>query len=102
MIRLPDTLEKPKLPSNLPVSAKWLAGEGAGSWFLIEPNEDPNLLTISRYSPEGELECTGSFQSKESDLLEGDFEITYPSHCQTVTVVQDEKKIRFENISKLP
>ena len=89
MIRLPDTLEKPKLPPNLPASAKWLAGEGAGSWFLIEPAEEAMIFKVSRHAPGGHLECKGNFAARDQFYPDKPFELTYPSHCQKVSVVQE-------------
>jgi len=102
MIKLPDTIEQPALPSNLPNSAHWLAGEGAGSWFVLISSGKPYQYHISRYSPEGKLECSGVFQSEHIIDIENDFKVTYPSHCQIVTVIQDGAIIRCQNISGPP
>ena len=94
MITLPTVLPKPKLPLSLPSTAKWLAGEGAGSWFVIEKDKD-NHYKISRYSPVGNLECESIFKTERVIDLHEDFTITYPSHCSVVTIFQGNEKIRF-------
>ncbi|WP_041694324.1 DUF6695 family protein [Emticicia oligotrophica] len=73
--------------------AKWLSGEGAGSWFVFEFNE--NECIIERFNSDGKLECTGSFVCQQDNFdYSKPFEITYLSHCQQVSIIQEgEKKI---------
>lgn len=93
--KLKTTLAKPELPINLPQTAQWLAGEGAGSWFVIHQND--GNYNITRYSSDGKLECAGNFICQNTDFIYAlPFQITYLSHCQLVTVIQDDKKIVFE------
>ncbi len=96
MIKLPKILPAPERPVHLPSDAKWLSGEGAGSWFVIEPERGLNEYTISRYSPEGSLECEGLFVAAREMISHLNYEITYPAHCSVVTVIQEEEVIRFE------
>lgn len=92
--KLKTTLAKPVLPINLPTTAQWLAGEGAGSWFFFEFNA--NQCIISRFSADGKLECTGSFVCQQTDFDHSkSFDITYLSHCQQVTIIQDGQKKIF-------
>lgn len=86
MTSLRKTLAAPKRPAGLPQHAKWLAGEGAGSWFVIEW-ANPGFK-VSRYSPTGDFECGGTFITDQVFNQDEDFEITYPSHCAKVTLVQ--------------
>ena len=91
---LKTTLAKPDLPANLPSSAKWLSGEGAGSWFVFEFNE--NECIINRFSANGKLECTGNFVCQQNDFDSSkSFEITHLSHCQQVSIIQEGKKKIF-------
>jgi hypothetical protein len=76
MIDLPNILPESNLPHHLPTSAKWLAGEGAGSWFVIEKTQG-NSYKITRFSPEGNIECENLFQTDSEFALEEDFTITY-------------------------
>lgn len=92
--KLKTTLVSPHLPNNLPATAQWLAGEGAGSWFVFEFNE-PHPV-ISRFSADGNLECIGFFVCKSHDFeASKPFQITYLSHCQQVTVIQNGEKKMF-------
>lgn len=90
----------PSKPIHLPESAKWLSGEGCGSWFSMEAKE--SNFSISRYSPEGKLECSGIFQQVSGEAIDlmSDYEFTYLSHCAEVNIIQNERKIKFKLISK--
>jgi hypothetical protein len=95
MIRLPKTLPEPERPPHLPSTAKWLSGEGAGSWFVIWKVEYGREYEITRYSPSGNIECIGFFKPDGEINLIQDYSITYPSNCIKVTLVQGNEKIRF-------
>ncbi len=100
MIKLPKILPIPALPGNLPPTTKWLAGEGAGSWFVIEMENDIQYR-IGRFSPEGHIECEGLFKSISKKIdLKKDYDITYPSHCATVTIIQEKEKITLTSDQK--
>ncbi len=85
---LNNTLSAPAWPDNIPVDAQWLSGEGAGSWFSIEQHKDNYIIT--RYSPEGKIECKGIFDKERNSkfLLGHKYEFTYVSHCNMVTIYQ--------------
>lgn len=89
---LPPVLEEPPRPSFLSANAKWISGEGAGSWFdIFELDRIKGLFEISRYSPQGELECRGIYKLNSDSLqfnLSEKFQITFPSNCQKVTYLQ--------------
>lgn len=73
-------------------NAQWLSGEGAGSWFTL--NAVNNILHVNRFSPNGTLECSEFFESKNNlDLT--NFKITYPSNCIEHTLVNNGKKTSF-------
>ena len=82
------TLSAPQLPENLSMESHWLAGEGAGSWFELQL-ADNGFFQIQRYSPKGILECKGFFKAESEVQDYTKLSITYPSHCQQVTVVQN-------------
>ena len=97
IMKLPRILVQPKRPDLLPPNAKWLAGEGAGSWFVITEKE--SVLHIIRYSPKGDFECENYFDcNSEFQILEA-FHLDYPSHCAVVTIKQNGKKIRLHAIN---
>ena len=91
-MKLPKILPKPSLPSSISKNAKWLSGEGAGSWFVLEKIE--NGYFISRYSSKGDFECENHFTTGS------DFKIDYPSHCAIIHVIQNGQKIKFTGVLK--
>ncbi len=93
---LKSTLLAPKLPNNLPQTAQWLAGEGAGSWFSIQ--QAANNFEIIRYSPEGKIECKGLFncENQSEFNIEKDYQFTHLSHCKTVRILQQNSTFVFE------
>lgn len=99
MIKLPEILPPPmERPSDLPATAKWLSGEGAGSWFVIEEIEKLLHYHITRFSPEGIIECEGLFQPDTEIDLKKEFSITYPAHCSRITIIQEDTMIHFNPI----
>ncbi|MBL1281305.1 MAG: hypothetical protein COA33_013585 [Fluviicola sp.] len=98
-MKLPKILLQPKLPESLPEHAKWLSGEGAGSWFVFEKAE--NNYRITRYSPKGKFECENMFTCSEKFSLEDNFTMNYPSHCSKVTVIQDNLSLKFSVIDRI-
>lgn len=98
MIKLPPILPAPPRPMSLDSSAKWLAGEGAGSWFVIEETVN-SAFEISRFSPDGNLECGGVFTTSQPVNLQEEFIISYPSHCAVVTIEQMGTRIHFKLVS---
>ena len=98
MMKLPKILARPELPTSIPENGLWLSGEGAGSWFVIV--EKQKNFEVTRYSPKGDVECTGEFMTNEPFDLNNVFTITYPSHCLLVSVLQEGKCIRLKRIKK--
>ncbi len=87
-----QVLPSPPLPTGLAPHAQWLAGEGAGSWFVLylAPGSDA-FYHMYRHAPHGELECRGQFMTdKDSSTFDisRPFAFTYPSHCARITVLQ--------------
>ena len=93
---LKNTLPEPKREKGIPGDAQWLAGEGAGSWFSITQAE--YLYVVKRFSPSGILECAGNFKLKSYETFDisADFKFTHLSHCQQVTLIQNQKTILLE------
>lgn len=92
---LKRTLPQPKRNTNIPEASQWHRGEGAGSWFHIDLNK--NKYIITRYSKDGVLECKGKFTSKENAVLNLNlaFELKYLSHCDQVTIQQNNRSIEL-------
>ncbi|MCG8581458.1 MAG: hypothetical protein MI866_16155 [Bacteroidales bacterium] len=86
-LELISTLPAPERHHSIPANAQWLSGEGAGSWFVIHPEED--RIKVSRYSPKGVVECQGSYENEQAlELLQKEkaYTIEYPSNCMVVTL----------------
>lgn len=96
--KLKNTLEQPLKNEKIPENAKWLSGEGSGSWFSI--NKDLENFQISRFSPVGELECSGVFKFSGFNTFNINlpFQIDHLSHCQSVVVNQSGKSIIFKRL----
>jgi len=94
---LPKVLPEPKRPENIAANAQWLAGEGAGSWFVIAQLE--GSIQVKRYAPNGDLECEGLFEVPSLFDATKTYKIDYPSHCAKVTIVQERRTMCFVRIS---
>lgn len=81
-----STLPAPARNPAVPEHARWLSGEGAGSWFAIDA-EGP-YLRVTRYGPDGTLECTGLFEGPVDLLREATDapDIDHLSHCNEITL----------------
>jgi hypothetical protein len=95
---LKTTRPAPERYHEIPENAQWLSGEGAGSWFSFE--KDGMVLKVSRYSPEGVIECRGIYENKtiEDFKLEGEYCITYPSNCKIVSLKLNDRQLKFERV----
>jgi len=93
---LQSTLQSPGSDFRVPGNAQWLSGEGAGSWFVLE-FLNPHL-SVTRYSPEGTVECTGLYKNPNGQEIVPDqsFRVTYPSNCKVVSLRSDETELKFE------
>jgi hypothetical protein len=96
--KLKTTLPEPVRHGNIPVTAQWLSGEGAGSWFAFKPFKSDLLVT--RYSPEGVIECSGFYKNRDSEVLntKTQYQITYPSNCSVISLVNNGKIVCFDLI----
>jgi hypothetical protein len=88
--QLRQTLSAPHKHPEIPVVAKWLSGEGAGSWFHLQKADKQYI--VSRYSPEGTLECKGlyMFVGQSGFDISQDYQVGHLSHCQRITLQQNE------------
>jgi hypothetical protein len=96
---LPKVVPPPAKPSHLPQELHWLSGEGCGSWFYLKSMGEG--FYVQRFSPDEKLECQGHFlQVKGVPFdINQPFEVTYPSHCAQVHILQNDQKLVL-NISK--
>lgn len=87
-------------PAHVPSDAQWLAGEGAGSWFVLRWAGD--LLSAERLSPEGDRECQGMFELCGADMLDRTVPmmVTYPSHCALITILQSGRTITYRRVDR--
>lgn len=93
------TLSAPAMAQGIPENSQWLAGEGAGSWFNVELAGKEYRIT--RYSPEGKIECAGFFNilDQASFDINSSFEFVHLSHCKSVTIKQMDQIIKFQRIA---
>ncbi len=93
---LVSTLPAPEKHPAIPGNAQWLSGEGAGSWFVCELKGF--LLKVTRYSPEGIIECTGFYENKNAIRLlntHTSFNISHPSNCKLISLKISNTEIPF-------
>ncbi|MGL1885602.1 MAG: hypothetical protein OCD76_03715 [Reichenbachiella sp.] len=98
-MKLPKTLPEPEKPKHLSANIKWLAGEGAGSWFELKQQHEQQL-EVSRFSPQGEIECQGTFVFPNGFDLTKVYSMDYPSHCAIVTLLQGDAKYTSNRLEK--
>ena len=100
-VMLNSTLPEYHKPANVPRDAKWLSGEGAGSWFAIEKKADN--YKICRFGPDGSLECESFFfiaNNQPLDLSKS-FRFDHLSHCERARIIQEGKRIDLHSITIL-
>lgn len=86
-------------PVNVPSSAQWLAGQGAGSWYAIEATNQTDQYKISRHSKEGELEFEAIFSSQPGAefCIDCPYAFTYLSHYKVCHIIQHGETFKFLN-----
>lgn len=96
---LQTTLFPPERSRSIPENAQWLSGEGAGSWFVFNPLR--SHLEVTRYSPDGTMECRGLYKNTNggSHIPDGSFRITYPSNCRIVSFKNGSSQMKFERVA---
>jgi len=94
---LGSTLPQPERHPDIPADAQWLSGEGGGSWFALEFIQ--NQLKVTRYAPDGALECSGMYGEFPGHLLDGgdSIRIAYPSNCKEVLLIKGSKGLHFSS-----
>jgi hypothetical protein len=96
---LSSTLAAPVRHPQIPEDAQWLSGEGAGSWFHIA-FFDYNYR-ITRFSPDGYVECIGLFACENELQFSPDrpFKVIHMSHCNRITVTQNGNTLSFQRLN---
>ncbi len=90
------TLPAPSKHKSIPAGARWLSGEGAGSWFMVDRKD--NALLVTRYSPDGDIECSGEFEGPDLSMLNGHpMVVTHISNCRDIRIMADGKCFVFRN-----
>lgn len=99
--KLKYTLKAPAQTNKISKEAQWLAGEGAGSWFIIIPF-GIEIFSISRFSHDGKLECKGEFaiSNEQPFNINQPYQIDYLSHCRKVNIRQNGNVIEFNRLEK--
>jgi len=92
---LKSTLPQPEIHPSIPKGAKWLSGEGCGSWFVLKLKG--GILKADRYSPSGILECTANYKyEKPVDFsLTDDVQLSYPSTCKSIKLLVQNTEYQF-------
>jgi hypothetical protein len=96
-LQLKCTLQEPTKHALIPKDSKWLAGEGAGSWFNFHKT-DKNIEVV-RFNMEGIVECKSMYGDPANDAfnLNEAYEIIHPSYCNVVTIKQNGAIITLKN-----
>jgi hypothetical protein len=99
---LQTVLPTPNRHVAIPIGAKWISGEGAGSWFHF--NRMAEIFIVRRYSPEGDLEFSGVYEVIGDSYFfpESPFDLNYLSHYKQINLVQAGKAIRMSLLTIRP
>lgn len=82
----------PEKHPNVPPQAKWLSGQGEGTWFTITKDDDlnNNEYRVRRTSQQGNLDCDRIFTIKNNSFdFTKPWDIAHVSHCAIVKVKQN-------------
>lgn len=95
MRRLEGTLLAPKRHESVPKEAKWLSGQGEGTWFCITKEEglSEKQFRVRRISPQGNLDCDRVFELEENSSnfnINIAWDINHVSHCAQVRTLQND------------
>ncbi len=100
--KLKGTLSEPERVVGIPLTAQWVAGEGAGSWFTISTLKTVKYA-VTRFAPDGKLECAGEFiiSNNQPFNIKKPYQFGYLSHCGKVTIIQNNTLIKLIRKKKL-
>ena len=80
------------MPSSIPRNAKWLLGQGVGTWFSIDATENLKDFRIRRFNPAGTIECDRLFEMEDIGVkfnINEPYEFEHISHCAKCRVKQN-------------
>ena len=95
---LKKTLPRPERHPDIPETAQWLSGEGAGSWFYLNPENGE--YSISRYNQFGKLESEGRYVKLNGVKFNNgeNFRFTHLSNSAKVRIQQNGHIVEFERV----
>jgi hypothetical protein len=93
-----STLPRPARHPAIPENAQWLSGEGAGSWFAFE--FEGTFPKVTRFSPDGTIECIGKYEGPAEVLQEmkNSIVLDYLSNCKEINLRINGKRLKFSII----
>lgn len=95
--QLNSTLPAPKRHPDIPPHAQWLSGEGAGSWFVINPLH--NGFEVHRFAPSGKKECSSFYEGNNYKKLfskRSGYAIAHPGNCRKITIKTGNLRVSFQ------
>jgi hypothetical protein len=92
---LNTTIPQPVRHPLIPAYAKWISGEGVGSWFAFFFEKE--LLKATRYSPDGIIECSGLYKGPAEGMegFEDSIDLDYLSNCKEINLLYKGKRLTF-------
>jgi hypothetical protein len=94
--------EKPNLKLFHLKSGTWLGGIGSGAWFIISKQVSEHKFEINRFTADGIVDFTGTFQLENTDFnLTEKHEFLHPTNCMEAFVKQNAVTYFFKNTNYL-
>ena len=85
---------------DLPKNSQLLTGIGSNAWFEIVEEELPlNHYRIRRYNDWHQMDYDGIYVTSEKFDINEVYEFVYDSNCEYCHILQNDKKIKFENVN---
>ncbi len=80
-------------------AAKWFSGEGAGSWFVIQPKEE-NQFLVQKFSPDLKIESATEMILDSEFIfdLKGVFNLKFPCNSREITLQQNETQLVLRKV----
>ncbi|MFP4568358.1 MAG: DUF6695 family protein [Candidatus Woesearchaeota archaeon] len=91
--QLNENQKPPTKPNHLKQELHWLGGVGGGTWFDIK-KINTQKIKATLYAPNGEKITHGIYKTKQKHDAD-EVTITYPSHCEIITLTHKNKNITY-------